>query len=85
MSWRWLCVQHVQNPLQESLNQASASLDLEEAVCTNSGPREARKSGLNKAVFISDVFTPLELSRIGWDVLCRQSCYSDQGGYQEIG
>lgn len=45
MSWRWLCVWHVKNPLQESLNQAGASLDLKETVCTDSGQRE-RKSGL---------------------------------------
>jgi CTP:molybdopterin cytidylyltransferase MocA len=25
MSWRWLCVPHVQSPLQESLNQAGTS------------------------------------------------------------
>lgn len=48
MSWRWLCVQRVLNPLQEFLNQAGASLDLKEAVYTDSSQRETRKSGLNQ-------------------------------------
>lgn len=36
-------------------------------------------------MLISDIFTLLELSRFGWGVLCGQSYYSEQGGYQEIG
>lgn len=72
--------------LQEALAQAGVGLGLKEALCSDSGQRETRKSGLSKDKWsVCDVLTLSELSRVEWNVLCRQSSYSEEGGHQEIG
>lgn len=72
--------------LQEALAQAGVSLGLKEALCSDSGQRETRKSGLSKDKWsVCDVLTLSELSRVEWNVLCRQSSYSEESGHQEIG
>lgn len=61
---------------QEALAQEGVGLDLKEALYSDSGQRETRKSGLSKDKWSAcDVLTLSELSRVEWNVLCRQSYY----------